>query len=224
MRARSHGFTLVEMLVTLVIVGLVSTLLWQALAQVAQLETRLADGRALADPDQLRRAWVQQALAGIATGPRGTRETVLGTPDTLSSYTTMPPWPQAGGLERMTLKLVPEREGGSPAMVLTAQATTSVSSDSGVASAASSEDRGAALVLWRWSGEGRFEYLAEDGQWLPRWPPPLSTTPTDEVVLRLPLAVRLLGPPTGAVLVPVLAEPSPLISRRDLMETDDARR
>ena len=35
---KARGFTLVEMLVTLVLVALVSGLLWQALATVAQLE------------------------------------------------------------------------------------------------------------------------------------------------------------------------------------------
>jgi hypothetical protein len=202
------------MLVTLVIVGLVSTLLWQALAQVAQLETRLADGQALADPDRLRRAWVQLALAGIATGPRGTEVAVEGTADVLSSHTTMPPWPGAGGLERMTLRLTTERQDGQAHVALTAQA---------VASEGMGDDRRTALTLWRWPGEGRFEYLDDTGQWLPRWPPPQTTPAADGTPLRLPVAVRLLGPPSGALVVPVLAEPSPIISRRAVVSDDDAR-
>ncbi len=216
MRAQARGFTLVEMLVTLAVVGLVSTLLWQALAQVAQLETRLADGRALADGDRLRRAWVQQALAGIATGPLGTREAVAGTPDTLSSFTTLPPWPDAGGLQRMTLRLTTERQDGQ--VVVTLTATADASREGG-----SPGREGPAL--WRWPGEGRFEYLAADGQWLPRWPPTATSgTGAEPAPPRLPVAVRLLGPPSGALLVPIVADPSPLISRRDVMDNDDARR
>jgi prepilin-type N-terminal cleavage/methylation domain-containing protein len=216
MTAPARGFTLVEMLVTLVVVGLVGTLLWQALAQVAQLETRLADGRALADADRLRRAWVQQALAGIATGPLGTPQALTGTPDTLSSFTTLPPWPGAGGLERMTLRLASERQDGQVYVTLTAAA------DSSAAGGGVDE---APTALWRWPGEGRFEYLSADGQWLPRWPTAATagagSAPTPP---RLPVAVRVLGPPSGALLVPIVADPSPLISRRDVMETDDARR
>jgi prepilin-type N-terminal cleavage/methylation domain-containing protein len=216
MRAQARGFTLVEMLVTLVVVGLVSTLLWQALAQVAQLETRLADGRALADGDRLRRAWVQQALAGIATGPLGTREAVAGTPDTLSSFTTLPPWPDAGGLQRMTLRLTTERQDGQVVVTLTATADASQQGGS---------PGREAPALWRWPGEGRFEYLAADGQWLPRWPPTaISGVGAEPAPPRLPVAVRLLGPPSGALLVPIVADTSPLISRRDVMDNDDARR
>ena len=58
---RARGFTLVEMLVTLAIVALVSGLLWQALATVAQLEGQLARTRTLSSDDQLRRAWVSNA-------------------------------------------------------------------------------------------------------------------------------------------------------------------
>lgn len=219
MSAAQRGFTLVEMLVTLVVVGLVSTLLWQALAQVAQLETRLADGQALADPDRLRRAWVQQALAGIATGPVGTRIAVEGTSDALSSHTTMPPWPGAGGIERMTLKLTTERHDGRAQVALTAQPADGESMGEGTGNG-----RKTALTLWRWPGEGRFEYLDDAGQWLPRWPPPRATLAADRPPLRLPVAVRLLGPPSGALVVPVLAEPSPIISRRDARESDDATR
>lgn len=216
MKAPARGFTLVEMLVTLVVVGLVSTLLWQALAQVAQIETRLADGRALADADRLRRAWIQQALAGIATGPLGTREALTGTPDTLSSYTTLPPWPGAGGLERMTLRLTTERQDGQVYVALSATADSS-REGSGLGDEAP--------VLWRWPGEGRFEYLAADGQWLPRWPTePTMGAGAEPTPPRLPVAVRLMGPPSGALLVPIVADPSPLISRRDVMENDDARR
>jgi hypothetical protein len=79
------------------------------------------------------------------------------------------------------------------------------------------------LVLWRWSGGGRFEYLADDGEWLQRWPPD-ATAAREDAVPRLPAAVRLLGPPNGALVVPMVSDLNPLISRRQAWEADDARR
>jgi prepilin-type N-terminal cleavage/methylation domain-containing protein len=194
---KQRGFTLVEMLVTLVVAGLVSTLLWQALAQVARLETQLAGSRAFASGDALRRAWLEQALAGVMTAPQGAAQRFSGGEATLQALTTQPPWPGSSGPEWMTLELRPEGDTTALAVRRPGQ-----------------DGETPALPLWRWPGSGRFEYLDANGRWLPQWPPALGTAPA------LPRAVRLLGPAEGAVLVAVMAQQSPLVRRQELLQSD----
>lgn len=196
----SRGFTLMEMLVTLVLVSLVSTLLWQALAQAARIEAQLADTRVLGEREALQRAWVQQALAGVASGPLGDRAGLEGREDRLESYTTMPPWPVASGLERMVLLLRPDDRSGSQQTTLLAQ-----------------REAAEPVPLWRWEGNGRFEYLDPENRWQPQWPPGTTGAPA------LPRAIRLLGPREGVLWVPVLTTQNPMISRRDVPQDDVLR-
>jgi prepilin-type N-terminal cleavage/methylation domain-containing protein len=192
---RARGFTLVEMLVTLTLVALVTGLLWQALATVARLELSLARTRTLSDDDALRRAWLELALTGVVTGPSGDARHFAGQADTLTAYSTMPPWSGTLGPEAMTLELVDDPDGQH----LLARRS----------------DGGAAQELWRWPAtDGHFEYLGPRGEWHARWPPPLGEAP------RLPTAVRLSGPPGGPVLVPITTGQNPMLRRQDV-ELDD---
>lgn len=189
---KSRGFTLVEMLVTLAVMALVSTLLWQALATVAQLEQRLDRTRTLSNDDQLRRAWVEQALFGVMSGADGDPVHFEGSRERLRGYMSMPPWPGSLGPVLMTLTL--ERDGDAQRLM------------------AGRADGGAPLELWRWpSGTGGFEYLDHSGVWRDDWPPP-NATHADP----LPAAIRLHGPPAGAVLVPVTATQGPMLRQQDV--------
>ncbi len=197
---KARGFTLVEMLVTLAIVALVSGLLWQALATVAQLEGQLARTRSLSNDDQLRRAWIEQALAGTMAGPQGDPVRFSGRDRRLSSYTTMPPWPGSLGPELMTLEL--ERNGDGQRLIARRPGSETP------------------LELWRWAGEeGRFDYLDARGQWHEAWPPPGAARAEP-----LPAAVRLRGPPAGTVLVPVSTSQGPMLRQQELQTDDVGRR
>jgi len=185
---RPRGFTLVEMLVTLAIFATVSTLLWQALAQAARVELQLADSRRWGEREALQRAWVREAIAGLATAPSSDPLKFTGGPTRLEGYATMPPWPLASGLEHLVLEL--ELDPAARSTRLLASAPGRV-----------------ALALWTWPGTGRFEYLSADGRWQPRW------TANDGA---LPRAVRLVGPPDGGLWVSVASRQTPIVSRRDL--------
>lgn len=193
---RTRGFTLVEMLVTMAVMALVGTLLWQALAAVALLENQLARTRSLSNDDLLRRAWVEQALGGVMTGADGDPQRFEGTGQRLRAYTTMPPWPGSLGPELMTLEL--ER------------------TDNGQRLLARRPEAEAAQELWRWEGSaGRFDYLDSSGIWQSSWPHVRAAA-------ALPTAIRLRGPAAGPVLVPVLAMQGPMLRQQDLLP-DDAR-
>jgi prepilin-type N-terminal cleavage/methylation domain-containing protein len=197
---KARGFTLVEMLVTLALVALVSSLLWQALATVAQLEGQLARTRTLSNDDQLRRAWVEQALAGTMTGPQGDPVRFGGGAMRLSTYTTMPPWPGSLGPELMVLDL--ERNGDGQRLIARRPGTE------------------LPLELWRWKGgEGRFDYLDAGGNWHEVWPPPIAARTNP-----LPAAIRLRGPPAGVVLVPVITTQVQMLRQQDLLGDSPERR
>lgn len=191
---KRRGFTLVEMLVTLAVMALVSSLLWQALSTVALLERRLDRTRTLSNDDQLRRAWVEQALFGVMTGAEGDPVRFAGGTTRLSTYTSMPPWPGSLGPERMTLTLEQD--------------------DNGQRLLAHRPGSDTSLELWRWAGaSGGFDYLDSSGRWLDAWPPSAGTTQTT----LLPAAIRLRGPPAGSVLVPVVTTQVPMLRQRDLI-------
>lgn len=190
---KTRGFTLVEMLVTLALMALVSSLLWQALDAVARFETRLERTRTLSNDDQLRRAWIEQALAGVMTGADGDPVRFAGSGKHLSGYTAMPPWPGSLGPELMTLDL--ERDANGQRLL------------------ARRPGSAAALELWRWAGDGgAFDYLDTAGNWLPSWPPADGSRAGP-----LPAAIRLRGPLSGPVLVPVVATQGPMLRQQDLV-------
>lgn len=189
---RAAGFTLVEMLVTLVLMALVSSLLWQALATAAQLEARLERTRTLSNDDRLRRAWIELALAGVMTGADGDPVRFKGGAERLSAYTSMPPWPGSLGPEVMTLEL--ERDAQGRRLL------------------ARRPGNDKPLELWRWEGaSGGFDYLDAAGNWIETWPPTGGRQAGP-----LPAAIRLRGPATGPVLVPVVATQGPMLRQRDL--------
>ncbi len=190
---KSRGFTLVEMLVTLVVVALVSGLLWQALATVAQLEGRLERTRSLTNDDQLRRAWVEQALSGVMTGADGDPTKFSGGTQRLSAFTTMPPWPGSLGPELMTLELDGDRQ------------------DQRLMARRPGAE--APLELWHWKGAaGQFAYLDSSGKWHEHWPP-RGAKQADA----LPSAIRLRGPIGGPVLVPIVTTQGPMLRQQDLV-------
>lgn len=190
---KHHGFTLIEMLVTLALTALVSSLLWQALGTVAQLESTLERTRTLSNDDQLRRAWVEQALAGVMAGADGDPMRFKGGTKRLNSYTSMPPWPGSLGPEAMTLEL--ERDAKGQRLLARRPGSDKP------------------LELWRWEGDGGgFAYLDAAGNWLETWPPASA-----RVAETLPAAIRLRGPVSGPILVPVVTSQGPMLRQQDVL-------
>ena len=188
----SAGFTLMEMLVTLVLFSVLSALLWQALGTLGRVETRLADSSLLVTEDALYAEWLRQALRGLSSGAQGDPRKMTGNTAGLSGYTSMPPWPGGSGPEFMQLQLRPAGAGGTVLIARQADSTRD-------------------WPLWTWQGSGSFAYLDEEGVWQDRWPPLLGK---HEV---LPSAIRLDAAGDLAVLVAIPARDNPML-RRQLLE------
>ncbi len=228
-RAGAAGFTLVEMLVTLVVVATVSALLWQALALTARLEQSLARAQQDGQDVQLRGAWLRLALEGLTVVP-GELQPLSGSAQRLASVTTAPPWPGSPGPEPFALELRPDTEpgapgpdafgGGEPLRLWALRPATGETFDLGARAAGS-----------------RFEYLDAQGRWRPAWPPDALATQPEGVQRPLPRAVRLAvaeppagaadvaRPPAGAdaVLVAPQATRNPMLTRRQAAPPDDTR-
>ncbi len=207
-RFRHRGFTLVEALVTLVLVSTVVSLLWQALGLLARWESGVLQQRLDGGEQRLRRAWVEQSLWGAVSGASGDAFRFVGDALHLRTYTTAPPWPATLGPDAMELRLSTLPEGGGE-VVATRLAD------------------GMRFPLWRWHGERgepppAWSYLDADGRWHASWPPSdlQDETPVAQQ-LRLPRAIRLTGPQPG-LLVKVQATRNPMLQRRAVDSTEGA--
>lgn len=186
------GFTLMEMLVTLVIFALVSGLLWQALATVARIEGNMAVWTRGDRDTALREEWLRELLRGLATGPRGDAARFRGGRDVLAGYSNMPPWPGTTGPMLVELRLLGDEPSGG---------TTLVARDG---------KGGRTLALFAWETPAHFEYLDDAGVWHEVW------APADDSLTPLPAAVRLAGVPGGDFLVAVQTMTNPMVRRVDV--------
>lgn len=198
-----RGLTLLEMLVSLVIVSLVVTILAQAMGQLARIERLLEGGQLRSAVVALRAEWVRTALNGLLPGSieaerlRGSERELQG----MSSE--VPQWPSSGPA-RLHLRLRTDPRGESTSLELLPDPV------------AGSE--AAAVLLLQWPGrEGRFVYLDAQGNWGDRWPPASSTAPDPSAVASrtLPRAVALDAGPEGPgyLLAVPLAAPNPMPTR-----------
>jgi prepilin-type N-terminal cleavage/methylation domain-containing protein len=205
-RRLTEGFTLLEMLVTLVILSLVATILSQALGQLARIERQLEGTQLRSVAVSLRAEWVRAALAGLMPGTTPAEQVAGSEREVQGMSSEVPRWP-APGLARLHLRLVTDDRAGVTRLELLPE----------------SGDRAAPVVLLQWAGqEGRFLYLDAKDRWSNRWPP-LSTTTVDTgtaapALAPMPRAVALdTGPAGPGFLVAVpLASPSPPPTRAAL--------
>lgn len=221
-RKQGQGFTLVEMLVTLVIVAAVTALLWEALGLAARLERSLAQAGSEDQARQLRAAWLQMAVDSLAIPP-GHVDALRGSPQRLEGLTTAPPWPGSPGPEAFALELRPDTEpGGDMEGALTRVR--------GLRLWALRPATGETFDLGRWDRTSRFSYLDEQARWHDVWPPEGVIASPAGVQRPLPRAVRLApdaqdGGDLAAVHRTMLVAPqatrNPMLTRRQAAPPDD---
>ena len=182
LRRRPQGFSLLEAIVTLVIVALIVTLLMQALGQSLDLRERLLRHQRLATVGALQEQWfrdtVSSAMADLGDG----MGRMAGSADTLELVTSGPLGD--GGLQRVKWSLQPTDDGG-----LALHYADGTFPD---------------LVVAGPLIDARFAYSEDGREWSDRWEPEDTA---DDVLPRL---VRLqASTATGELdwLVPIAANP-----------------
>ena len=199
---RDHGFTLLEMLVTLVVVSLVAGLLGQALFQLSRIERLLEGGRLSSMADAVRANWVRSAIESLLPGEEGSSERLLGSERELEGLSADVPMLPAPGLAKLHLRLEFDAAAGATQLQLLESF------------ASQGQDASEPVVLLSWPGrEGRFRYLDDTGLWHENWPLPFKSSASG-----LPRAILL---ETGLATLPALvaatrASPVPALSRRQV--------
>ena len=173
-RAKSAGFTLVEVLVVLIIVGMISSILLQALGQIFRLQGRFGQQLAQSQEGVMYSGWFRQVIQGLQTDYpqgagvfRGTDTELAGLSTASLSVDTY------GAPANISFKMIYERNLDS----------TGLQYESGTEK----------TTIFNWPGKvtGKFVYLDAHGERHDQWPPLLGRWP------QLP-AVILLLPPVGA--------------------------
>lgn len=188
-RIARRGFTLLEALVTLVLVALIATLLMQSLLHAMTVRERLLSVQAHARVAALQELWVREALAGALPDLSSGYGVFVGTPERIEFVTSAPLSGET--LSRATLSL--ERAGTGAHLDY---------SDAGMDSI---------RVIEHPLRAASFAYADATGAWHGSWPP------TGRNPEHLPRAVRLEAEGhRGRVdwLVAILPSPRPPVDLR----------
>jgi prepilin-type N-terminal cleavage/methylation domain-containing protein len=154
---RHRGFTLLETLVTLVLVAMAAGLIAEGLYQVALVERRL-QGTQLPDQiEALHRVWLQQSLEGLLPGPKDGSDKFEGSPRELKGLSTLLPAHTSSGPQALRIGLSFNRESGQTELQIAYALPGMTETKS---------------VLARWQGDsGAWLYQDSHGEWQRQWPP-----------------------------------------------------
>ncbi|WP_418316453.1 PilW family protein [Piscinibacter sakaiensis] len=176
------GLTLVELLVSMVILGFVLALVSEAVFQVSQV-TRSAQAATASLTSRWSAGWAAgPMLANLVAPPEAAvRKAFEGSANELSAYTTLPVDGGQTGIQRFTMSLRPGDSGATQTELRVAVPT---------ADARTSEP----AAIGRFDGRAEFAYLDEAGAIVPVWPPMGVGVATSDPPADLPRAVIVRRP------------------------------
>lgn len=176
-RRPQRGLTLIELLVSMLIMGFVLTLVSQAMYQVSQV-TRSAQAVSAALTERWSGGWTASPMLANLVAPAEAPEgrAFEGEGDRLAGYTTLPLDGSERGVQAFALELVPEGEG--PGTVMRA---ASVQPDG---------ERSAPTPVARFPERAEFAYADAGGQLHARWPSGSVLAGRDTADLPQAVAVR----------------------------------
>jgi general secretion pathway protein J len=158
-RMRIRGFTLLEMLVVLIIVGFITSILFQALEQIYKLQSRF--GLQLAESQQgaMYTDWFRQVVQGLQTDfPEG-KQKFQGTETQFTGLTTSPLSADYGAPTMVTMSLLYNNRDEVTELLYTAN------------------ERKSKLSSWSEKKATHFIYVDNKGEQHDTWPPPFGLWP-----------------------------------------------
>lgn len=169
---RNQGFTLLELLVVLIITTLTTALLFEGLSFVMHLREQLLNQFDEAHRGQIQEYWFRSSTESLVPAYEDIPEAKIFKGERM----------QFSGLTISSL----DADQGVPVefaweLVRENEVTTLVYRNA--------QKQGWAVLSWRGSDIGQFNYLASDGQWYEQWPPnSFGTQPP-----QLPRAISFIG-------------------------------
>lgn len=158
-RARSFGFTILEMLVVLIIVGFVTSILFQALGQIYKLQSRFGVQLAESQQGVMYTDWFRQVVQGLQTDFPNGKERFQGREAEFTGVTTSPLSADYGAPTKISLGL--EYDNREEATVLYYSAN----------------EQKMKLSSWPGRKVTRFIYVDAKGDQHDTWPPPFGLWP-----------------------------------------------
>lgn len=178
------GFTLVEMLVTLVIVAMVAGVVFGGLQQVFNARARLRPYLDNSEQTALIAEWFRKTLQALIADYNDGQHPFAGSMRELSGLTGSPLLGSPG--TPTSVKWEIKRNEEQDITVLEYKESNKT------------------LRIMTWSGQGgAFAYYTDDGKWSADWPPP--DTAQGKSVPQLPRLIRLSGMAGGSPLTVVAA-------------------
>ena len=189
----ASGFTLLELLVTLVVLGFITSILAQALGQFLRIDRLLATTALPAQAEAVRIDWIRQALDALqppdATGHYGLKADARHLEGTSGNPLADSP----AGFGRIDLTLAFDAGSGQTALL------------------AAFPGRAAPVTLLRWDGDqGRFGFYDAKGNRSDSWPPPLGVHDPLPAVIVLETGLESAGLIVAAPLITNEDNPSRL--------------
>ena len=151
------GFTLLELLVTLALVGLVTTLLVQTLWMSFDLLQRAREQTADIGRRQMQTEWFRSAVQGLQPDSEGGRSKFQGSVRSFTGLTIAAPADAEGAVRTVKWEIVFDRQANRS----TLQATVAPAEKP--------------VPVLAWDGDsGAFEYLDDGARRYDAWPPPFG--------------------------------------------------
>lgn len=149
---RHRGFTLVEVLVVLIITALVSTVLFQALAQIYKMQGRFGEQLEQSQGGAMRVDWYRQVLQGLVTDFPDGKQRFSGRRQHLEGLTATALTVSGGAPQWIKMDLISHATGGGELHY-------------------HSGEKEVQLLNWDGSGLAAFSYLDDNGLVHDQWPP-----------------------------------------------------
>lgn len=158
-RTCNCGFTILEMLVVLMIVGFITSILFQALSQVYKLQSRF--GLQLAESQQgaMYTDWYRQVVQGLQADYPNGKEKFQGSEAEFIGVTTSPLSTNYGAPTKVSLRLQRNIREEMTELLYTANEQKMI------------------LSLWPEKKASRFIYVDATGEQHDTWPPPFGIWP-----------------------------------------------
>jgi prepilin-type N-terminal cleavage/methylation domain-containing protein len=191
---RQQGFTLIEVLVTLILLGLVAATVFGSLRQVIEARVRLRPYLDQSQETALAAGWFRQTVHGLIADNPDAKDRFTATADRFSGLSASPLGGPAGTPTafRWTLRYEADQD------------TTVLEYGEGLKTP---------MRIAAWAGrQGAFGYYSSDQKWRSDWPPEPSVVTPVGPIPQFPALVRLGGIPPEVfptVIAAPLASPLP---------------